>query len=95
MDEHLHTHMLQDSSAPAISLSHRPLPTQHTTKSLDEIPCQHRDLNVRSQQSSHTCALDGTSTAIDSVYVVFEPITNRCFVALTIAEQVNRLGTVT
>jgi len=83
MDEHLDTHTRGDSSVPVISLSHRPLPTKHTTNTLDEIPRQYRDLNLRSQQSSQTCALDVTSSAIDSIYVVSEPITNRCVVALT------------
>jgi len=33
-----------------------------------------------------TCALDGRATGIDSVYAVFEPITNRRFVAMAIGE---------
>jgi hypothetical protein len=32
--------------------SHRPLPTQHTTKTRDEQPCRRRDSNTRSQQSN-------------------------------------------
>ena len=51
-DKIRHTHSRQDPSEPVITSSHRPLPTQHTTKTRDRHPCRRRDSNPVSLLSS-------------------------------------------
>ena len=50
--DHTQTHTRQDSSIPVISPSHRPLSTQHPTKTTDDHPCLQRVSNPRPQPSS-------------------------------------------
>jgi len=74
LDSHTHTHTHTPTHIPQwgpsewmITLPRRPLPTQHTTNTIDEHPCTQLDSNPRFQQSDEpqTHALDRTAVRID------------------------------
>jgi hypothetical protein len=67
-----HASARQDFSARVITLSHRPLPTQHTTNTRGEQPYPQRASNRQSQQSRQlqTYAVDRAATGV-SMYSPF------------------------
>ena len=74
----LDTHKRQKSSQRMISPSRRPLPTQHTTNTRDELPYLQQDSNIEQPQ---IYALDFTATGISIFFtsVYFFPT---CFMVL-------------